>query len=84
MQKRTNQKDTQEEIIMTLPATALEALGTGLTGQATNGHDIAKGDVYMGASPVGRDEPFPCFKKSAWDDQVVVKIVQQRQLPSAA
>lgn len=85
MQKRDQgQMQVNEEIIMTLPAAALDTLAAPVGSQSKSGHDGMRGDSYMGASPVGRDEPFPCFLKSNWSEQVVVKIVQQRQQPHAA
>lgn len=85
MSKRdTDRTHIHEEVIITLPASALDALGTLLSGQLKSGYDATKGDIYMSASPVGRDEPFPCFMKSNWDGQAIVKVVQQRRIPSAA
>jgi hypothetical protein len=75
MRKRTippiqkAQKD--DELIVTLPAEALEALGVPISG-----HEAGRSDRYMSASPAGRNEPFPCFKKAIWDDRPTIKIIQ--------
>ena len=74
-----NERIDDEIVIATLPVEALEALGTSAGGQLSNDYDLTKGEMHMTASPVGRDQPFPCFLKSNWGERVVVKIVQPHQ-----
>jgi hypothetical protein len=56
----------EEEITVTLPATALEALGEVLEGQLSSGRGTLPGSA-------GRGEPFPCFKKASRSKRLVVK-----------
>ena len=82
VKRGTDYSETYKEVIFTLPVTVLDALGTPLSGPVKMGHDVAKGDVCIGGSGAGRDQPFPCFMKSNWSDLIIVKVVQQRHIPN--
>ncbi|HEY4160776.1 MAG TPA: hypothetical protein VGM08_01815 [Candidatus Saccharimonadales bacterium] len=73
----------QEEITVTLPATALAFLN-GLPGSQAGGHGAPDSSSSMVAAAATQSEPFPCFKKSAWGDRATVKITQAHTAPGAA
>ena len=75
MAKRTA-KQTDEMVVITLPANALNTMAVSMPNNAQTMHDAPKGGVYMTAAPISRDEPFPCYKKSAWEDRGIVTVMQ--------
>ena len=69
-------KQIGEMVVVTLPANALNTMAVSMPNNAQTMHDPPKGGVYMTAAPISRDEPFPCYKKSTWEDQGIVTVMQ--------
>lgn len=82
MKSNDNQVSTAEEeaIIITLPATALETIGTPFGGQRSRGHGAAENSGSFMATATGRWQPFQCFKKSFEGDRLVVRITRERRI----
>jgi hypothetical protein len=74
---------SDEGVAITLPATALARLGGSFGGQFSSGHSAGENGSSMIAAAATQSEPFPCFKKCAWSDQALVKVVQTQGAPGA-
>lgn len=79
MAKQTSpaQRQPEERLLIALPANALESMGVPLASQLGSGPTGLEGTSAFEAG-VGRNSPFPCFKKSAWDKQVIIKFTASR------
>ena len=63
-----------QETIVVLPANELSTFVMLAPGHVQGMHPQNGGRTS--AAPIGRDEPFPCFKKEIWEEQGIARIVQ--------
>lgn len=76
-------EEDEEEITISLPSSALETLGMQLGGQISSGYSFAETTSSITAGAISRNAAFPCFKKHAWGDRLLVKITQEHAAPDA-
>lgn len=69
-----------EEITITLPATALEPLTMSLGNQLNSQHSAFENGNSLHAAALGRDEPLHCFKKTAGNLAIVRISLQPTKL----
>ena len=75
---------SQEEMTVVLPAAALGTLGELLSSQRGGVYGAAENSSSMITAAATQNEPFPCFKKSVWGDQIMVRISRQHAVPHVA
>ena len=68
---------TSEETIAVLPANMFDSLEFASLNELTNAPIISGGGGAVLTSHMGRDTPFPCFKKGRWQQEGVIEIIQK-------
>ncbi len=78
-----NSQAQMEELTVTLPAYALDLIGSPYGSPVSALHGPAENSPPVFSATAARDESFPCFRMSAWGERVVIKIVQHHDALSA-
>lgn len=76
MSDREDSTHSGSETIMSFPAGAIESIEVPISSQPVMTQDIPKRNMYMAGEHSGRDAPFPCYKKSRWDNHLMIQVVE--------
>lgn len=72
---------TKVEQTVELPGYALDSMDTHvgqLSGHVSGQGGIAESLGFISGALTGRDQTFPCFRKTMWGDQLIVKIIKRK------
>lgn len=72
------QLSADEDTIAVLPAYMFDSAEFSTLGELTNMPMMSVGNGSIIAAHMGRDSPFPCFKKGRWAQEGVVELVQEK------